>query len=203
MFKARKDGKPHLADLKAIVGGRSSEARFETLLRPHYEVLYRTAFRLTRSVQDAEDLAQEVCVRAYPRLKELEKLDDPKAWLLCVMRRLFIDQTRRYERRFVEPMETADASAWTSESAGPAEEAERAREAEDLERAWVHLDRDQRVLLTLHDVEGYSLAEINEITGIKEGTLKSRLHRARAKLGKLLRRQDTVSRFRARVGGRR
>jgi RNA polymerase sigma-70 factor (ECF subfamily) len=62
------------------------------------------------------------------------------------------------------------------------------------------LDADARVLLALHDIEGYSLAEMKEITGIKEGTLKSRLHRARAKLGKLLQRQTVVNQFRARTG---
>lgn len=190
-----------MAKLKVIDGGRSNEARFETLLRPHYEVLYRTAFRLTRSVEDAEDLAQEVCVRAFPRLEELEGLDDPRAWLLCVMRRLFIDQTRRYERRFVDSLDAAGGDVLASELPGPAEEADRQGEAEQLDRAWVHLDRDQRVLLVLHDIEGYSLAEVKALTGIKEGTLKSRLHRARTKLGKLLRRQETVTRYRASAGG--
>jgi RNA polymerase sigma-70 factor (ECF subfamily) len=57
-----------------------------------------------------------------------------------------------------------------------------------LDEAWRHLDEEQRALLALHDVEGYSLLELNELTGIKEGTLKSRLHRARVRLGKLLER---------------
>jgi RNA polymerase sigma-70 factor (ECF subfamily) len=155
---------------------------------------------LTRSVPDAEDLAQEVCVRAFPRLDELQQLDDPRAWLLCVMRRLFIDQTRRYERRFVDSLETTDQMLLAAREPGPAEEAERAIDARHLDLAWTHLDADARVLLALHDIEGYSLAEMKEITGIKEGTLKSRLHRARAKLGKLLQRQTVVNQFRARTG---
>ena len=68
------------------------------LVQPHYEVLYRVAYRLTRSKHDAEDLAQEVCVRAYPRLAQLEQLEQPRGWLLRVMYRLFIDWSRRYER---------------------------------------------------------------------------------------------------------
>jgi RNA polymerase sigma-70 factor (ECF subfamily) len=59
------------------------------------------------------------------------------------------------------------------------------------------------VLLALHDVEGHSLAEINEITGIKEGTLKSRLHRARVRLGKLLRREQAGNLTQLRTGARR
>jgi RNA polymerase sigma-70 factor (ECF subfamily) len=189
-----------MAELRVIAGRRSLDARFEALLQPHYELLYRTAYRLTRSVPDAEDLAQEVCVRAFPRLDELQQLDDPRAWLLCVMRRLFIDQTRRYERRFVDSLETTDQMLLAAREPGPAEEAERAIDARHLDLAWTHLDAGARVLLALHDIEGYSLAEMKEITGINEGTLKSRLHRARAKLGKLLQRQTVVNQFRARTG---
>ena len=71
----------------------------------------------------------------------------------------------------------------------PVEEAERALTQRRLSRAWQHLDKEQRALLALHDVEGYSLAELKELTGLKDGTLKSRLHRARIRLGKLLKRE--------------
>jgi RNA polymerase sigma-70 factor (ECF subfamily) len=65
------------------------------------------------------------------------------------------------------------------------------------------LDREQRALLALHDVEGYTLEEINRITGLKEGTLKSRLHRARVRLGKFLRREEEESAALRRAGARR
>jgi DNA-directed RNA polymerase specialized sigma24 family protein len=58
-----------------------------------------------------------------------------------------------------------------------------------LDNAWRHLDHEQRALLALHDIEGHTLAELMELTGLKEGTLKSRLHRARVRLGKLLQRE--------------
>lgn len=172
--------------LTVINGGRSFAQRFEALMKLHYTTLYRAAYRLTRSVDDAEDLVQEVCVRAFPRLEELEQLDQPRAWLLRVLRRIFIDQTRRYERRHVDSLETVDQAAMTASTPGPLEETESAERAERLARAWLRLDKDNRSLLALHDVEGYSLAELMRITGLKEGTLKSRLHRARVKLGRLL-----------------
>ena len=177
--------------------------RFAALVEPHYEVLYRAAYRLTRSTHDAEDLAQEVCVRAYPRLEELEMLDQPRAWLLRVMYRLFVDWTRRYERTHVESMETVDVSALESDEAGPAEMAQRLLDGGHLDSAWSKLDHEQRGLLALHDVEGYTLAELREITGLKEGTLKSRLHRARVRLGKLLRREQEASAARKRAGAQR
>jgi RNA polymerase sigma-70 factor (ECF subfamily) len=180
----------------------SAVERFEMLVQPHYEVLYRTAYRLTRSKHDAEDLAQEVCVRAYPRLEELARLEQPRGWLLRVMYRVFIDWSRRYERRHVTSMEVVDVLGVASDEPGPVELAEQLLDAKFLDRAWLRLDREQRALLALHDVEGHSLAEINEITGIKEGTLKSRLHRARVRLGKLLRHEQTSNVTRLHTGAR-
>lgn len=190
-----------MAKLTVISGGKSSAERFEALVGRHYDLLYRTAYRFTRSVHDAEDLVQEVCIRAYPRLDELESLDQPHSWLLCVMRRLFIDQLRRYERTNVESIGSHDESGFASDTPGPADETESALRSRRLDHAWHRLDHDQRSLLTLHDIEGYTLAELMKMTGLKEGTLKSRLHRARARLGKLLQRADALPTRKVRAGG--
>jgi len=167
-------------------GGESEQERFATLIRQHYRVLYRAAYRLTRSSVDAEDLVQEVCVRAYPRLGEIEELDQPRSWLLRVLYRLFVDLHRRYERANVRAI--GDDEEFASGEPSPAEEAERALDRWRIEDAWKHLSQEQRLLLVLHDVEGYSLAEIHSLTGLKDGTIKSRLHRARVRLGRLLQR---------------
>lgn len=179
----------------------SAEARFEALVRPHYDALYRTAWRWTRSTEDAEDLVQETLARAYPRLSELERLERPRSWLARVMYRLFVDGTRRHEHRKVVPLESAAAEHLASDEPGPEELAERARNAERVAQVWGRLDREKRVLLALHDIEGYTLAEIMQMTGLKEGTLKSRLHRSRVVLGRLLDPDCVVTRLRAGAGG--
>jgi len=166
----------------------SAPQRFAVLVEPHYDTMYRVAYRLTRSAPDAEDLAQEVCVRAYAHLAEIEVLEQPRGWLLRVLYRLFVDSVRRYERKHVGSIDDVDEDVLAYEGPSPVEEAERALERRRLDRAWRHLDNDQRALLALHDVEGYSLAELMQLTGLKEGTLKSRLHRARVRLGRLLQR---------------
>ena len=166
-------------------GGLSEQERFARLIRHHYRALYGAAYRLTRSAPDAEDLVQEVCLRAYPRLTEVEQLEQPRGWLLRVLYRLFVDLRRRYERNNVRAI--ADDEEFVSGDAGPAEEADRALDRLRIESVWRHLTREQRLLLVLHDVEGYSLGEIRSFTGMKDGTIKSRLHRARVRLGRLLR----------------
>jgi len=168
----------------------SAKQRFAVIVEPHYEAMYRLAFRLTRSPHDAEDLAQEVCARAYARLEELELLEQPRGWLLRVLYRLFIDSIRRYERKNVRSLEDADVGTLAYDGPTPLEEAQRAAERRRLDQAWRHLDHQQQALLALHDIEGHSLAELMQLTGLKEGTLKSQLHRARVRLGKLLHRQS-------------
>jgi RNA polymerase sigma factor (sigma-70 family) len=185
--------------LTVIEGGRSTADRFAAVVQPHYETMYRVAYRLTRSTQDAEDLAQEVCVRAYPRIDELEQLEQPRGWLLRVLYRVFVDSMRRYERNHVGSIDDVEESLLVSEQPGPAEEADRAMDRRRLDRAWRYLDQEQRALLALHDIEGHTLAEIHELTGLKEGTLKSRLHRARVRLGKLLRRKTPTEGAQARA----
>ena len=168
-------------------GGESEPDRFANLIRQHYQVLYRAAYRLTRSTVDAEDLVQEVCVRAYSRLVEVERLEQPRGWLLRVLYRLFIDVRRRYDRKHVRQIEEEEEFA--SSNPGPAEEADRASNRWRVEEAWRLLNEEQRLVLALHDIEGYSLLEIQKLTGLKEGTIKSRLHRARVRLGQLLQRE--------------
>jgi RNA polymerase sigma factor (sigma-70 family) len=176
--------------VKRSHGGKSDADAFTTLVQQHYQTLYRAAYRLTRSAVDAEDLVQEVCARAYPRMGEIARLEQPRGWLLRVLYRLFIDLRRRYERTHVRPI--ADDEEFTSHDLGPAEEADRALERSRVAAAWRHLSNEQRVLLAMHDIEGYTVAEIQAMTGIKEGTIKSRLHRARVRLGRLLLRKEAV-----------
>lgn len=177
--------------ITVLPGGRAAARQFEALVRPHYDTLYRVAYRLTRTVHDAEDLVQEACIRAYPHLEKLAGLEDPRGWLLNVMRNLFIDLTRRYEQSHVSSLETAVDAPLHDQAPGPAELADAALAGHRLDRAWRRLDPQQRELLALHDIEGYSLTELVGMTGLKEGTLKSKLHRARVRLGKLLRLEES------------
>jgi RNA polymerase sigma factor (sigma-70 family) len=192
-----------MAPMRLIAGRRQRAKRFEALIRQHYTALYRVAYRWTQSAEDAEDLVQETCTRAWPRLEELEQLDRPSAWLMRVMYRLFVDLTRRHDRRQVDELDDALLATLTSDEPGPDEQAEWAGKAARLARVWPRIDRDKRALLTLHDIEGYTLEELQEVTGLKEGTLKSRLHRARVSLGRMLQKDPDLAEFKVISGGKR
>ncbi|MBT8443698.1 MAG: RNA polymerase sigma factor, partial [Gammaproteobacteria bacterium] len=76
----------------------SRNTRFEELLRPHFEALYAAARRMTLSSESAEDLVQDVALKAFERMDELEKIEFPRAWLLKVMYNKFIDEHRNAKR---------------------------------------------------------------------------------------------------------
>src|SRR5438045_7705830 len=92
-------------------------ADFARLIAPHADALFRAAYRLTGNRADAEDLVQDVCVRAYANLVTLAKLERPKAWLMKIQYRAFVDGARRRGRSPLQS--TADDLGTTCPSAGP------------------------------------------------------------------------------------
>lgn len=170
-----------------------SAADFESLLRPHVEYLYRLAYRFTGRVEDAEDLVQDLLVKLYPRLHEIETLGQPRPWLARVLYRQFIDMVRRRERSAIDRTGTVSSededdplAALPADEPAPEEACERSLLQAQVLRALDQLNGEQRAVLTLHDIEGYRLEELEGILETPLGTLKSRLHRARRRLRALL-----------------
>ena len=174
--------------------GTGDAAEFERLLRPHIPVFYRSAYRWTGAVDRAEDLVQQLLVRLYPRLAELRALEQVRPWALRVMYRIFVDELRRTRASPVQfGLEATDDEGsgaedetWLDPGPEPAELVEQQITQERLLRAWEQLGEEHRAVLSLHDIEDYTLPELAQIMDIPLGTLKSRLHRARARLRELL-----------------
>lgn len=171
----------------------TAAAEFDHLLRPHVPALYRAAFRWTGAVDRAEDLVQELLVRLFPKLDELRELDRIRPWALRVMYRIFVDQVRRERNAPVQFGSDAPGEGGEEEgqefidpAAGPAELVEQEFTQERVLAAWESLGEEHRVVLSMHDIEDYSLPELSQIMEVPLGTLKSRLHRARARLRELL-----------------
>src|SRR5947208_16187330 len=89
---------------------RTAASKFEDLLRPQVEYLYRLAWRFTGSVADAEDLVQDLLLKLYPRTRELLDIEHLRPWLAKVLYRQYIDFVR--EQAHPPPVELAsDAEA--------------------------------------------------------------------------------------------
>lgn len=169
---------------------QNQQASFATLVRPHMDRLYRFAYRLAGNKAEAEDLFQDVLAKVFSRLDDLIDVEEPGSWMCRVMYNHFIDNRRRYARqRLVSVSEDALPGRGLEELPGdldPAADAERTENIMQLDAALAKLSDDHRLVVMMHDCEGYKLKEIQDITGDPVGTLKSRLHRARARLREIL-----------------
>jgi RNA polymerase sigma factor (sigma-70 family) len=163
----------------------TAHPEFRELVAPHLAALFRSAYRLTGNRQDAEDVVQEVCVRAYTHLAALRTLEQPKSWLLKIAYRVFVDGARRRARSPVRASTEDFDATRPSDEPTPEERAEGELAEARLLAALAKLDREQRALLALQ-VEGYSVAELAAMTDLSAEVLKARLYRARVRLGKLL-----------------
>ena len=171
---------------------RLASSNFEDILRPHVEFLYRLAWRFTGSSADAEDLVQDVLLKLFPRTRELSAIDKLRPWLARVLYRQYVDSVRQRGRSPMSGQATETEGdddpldGFAAAEDGPEEQAERGQLHERILRALDRLNPEQRAVITLHDVEGYSLVELEPILDTPLGTLKSRLHRARQQLRALL-----------------
>jgi RNA polymerase sigma-70 factor (ECF subfamily) len=163
----------------------TAKPEFRDLVAPHLPALFRSAYRLTGNRQDAEDVVQEVCMRAYTHLAALRALEQPKSWLLKIAYRVFVDGARRRARSPVRASAEDFDSTRSSDEPTPEERAEAELAECRLLAALAKLDREQRALLALQ-VEGYTIAELEALTELSADVLKARLYRARVRLGKLL-----------------
>lgn len=174
------------------MSGREKLARrmFSEMIKPHMEKMYGVAYRLTGSQAEAQDLFQDVLLKLYPRCDRLAEIESPGPWLARVIYNHFIDNKRRYLQRSLtlvahsEFSENPDLAPATQASIE--EITDQAFNIIRLRKALSRLSEEHRLVVNLHDIEGYTLAEVSEITGVSVGTLKSRIHRARARLRNIL-----------------
>jgi RNA polymerase sigma-70 factor (ECF subfamily) len=152
------------------------EERFEVEALAHLRSLYATACRLTRNPQDAEDLVQETCLRAYKAFDGFTPGTNIRAWLYTILYRVRTDAFRR-----------AGRSPQTVELKGegpavPPPQDALASGGEDIERALQGLPEVFRAAVVLRDIEDLSYQDIARVLDVPVGTVMSRIHRGRALL---------------------
>lgn len=167
------------------------------MVRPHFDRLYRLAWRLTGRKAEAEDLFQELLIKAFDKLDDLVGIEQPGPWLARVMYNLFIDERRRFARRRLHTIEDGqlpgDGLEGLPGAENPVHDNERMDTIRRLDTALSKLSDEHRLIVLLHDAEGYKMTEIQALTGIPLGTVKSRLHRARSRLREILMQDGTIS----------
>lgn len=165
-------------------------ARFEAEILPELEVLYRTAWSLTRSDADAQDLVQDTLLRAY---RSLERFDGryPRAWLLTIMRNANINRVRKKTPDLLDdPDLTFERSADFADDNDPERIVVEPEFEAAIETAFLALPEDFREIVELVDLNSLTYQEAAVALGIPVGTVMSRLHRARKRMRTALRKPD-------------
>ncbi len=159
-------------------------AEYGALTRENYDAVLRYSLRLTRHLQNAEDLCQETFLRGFMRFDSLDSTDSFRPWLLRIATNTFIGLYRRWRRRDEatwspqEVVERADAAVAVEVPEGPAPIAVHGEVLAAVES----LPVTYREAVTLVDLGDTSYEEAAEILSCPVGTVMSRLHRGRSEL---------------------
>jgi len=167
---------------------------FDSQVMPYLDSLYNTAYRMTRSAEDAEDLVQETYFKAYKYYDKFEEGTNLKAWLFKILKNTFINNYRKkkLEPRSVDFAEIEDSFERivrrdnSEQPADPESEYFTGVLDDDVKKALESLPYDYRMVVILADLEDFAYKEIADILDCPVGTVMSRLYRGRKLLEKAL-----------------
>ena len=165
-------------------------AFLESAINEYGKATYNYAYRLTQNEADARDLTQEAFIRVYRAWRSFKPGTSFLAWIYRIVSNLHRDELRRrkgrYQEEIPEDHELQEYGGGRPLAVEPIEEYVERQLSEPVSKALADLATEQRQIVLLADVEGYSYQEIAEIAGCTVGTVRSRLHRARGQLRGLL-----------------
>ncbi|HZT78952.1 MAG TPA: sigma-70 family RNA polymerase sigma factor [Gemmataceae bacterium] len=171
-------------------------AAFGELVRRYQDRLYNTVYRLVDNPEDAHDVVQEAFLNAYQSLDSFKGDSRFFTWLYRIAVNTAISQKRKH--RAVVSIDQGRSGEMSleppdeSEYSRPGEAMERAEEERRIQAALNRLSPEHRAVLVLKDIEGHKYEMIAEILGVPIGTVRSRLHRARAELREILEREENL-----------
>jgi RNA polymerase sigma-70 factor (ECF subfamily) len=166
---------------------------FDEIVTRYKDGIYNYVWRMVSNREDAEDLAQEVFVRAFAAIKTFRREANLRTWLYKIASNLCVDRYRRagLEKQWIIPLEREQNDSVRSmdipdHSNDPRRSFERSELQAEVQKALLKLPEKLRSAIILFDLEGLSYEEIADAMGCPIGTVKSRIFNARMKLRGLL-----------------
>jgi RNA polymerase sigma-70 factor (ECF subfamily) len=186
---SREEERGFVEELKA--GDRKA---FTRLVVEYQDRVFSYLYRMLGNPEEAEEVAQEVFIAAFRFIGSFRGEGSLYTWLLRIASNMYKNRIRYYVRRkrsretsIDDRIERADYRPIGERQDNP-EAILAAHQAEDaLRKGIAELPEDFREILVLRDIDLLTYQEIQELTGLAEGTIKSRLHRARHQLARLMR----------------
>jgi RNA polymerase sigma-70 factor (ECF subfamily) len=174
------------------------EKAFAEIVLHCQKKVFNIAYRMLGNLEEAKDLAQEVFISVFEAIKDLKEEVKFDAWLTQITLNHCRNRWKYLKRRqyfnsdsLDDPIETEDGDvpkAIYDPSGNPETLYEKKMIQQLIQRGLQKLKEHQRELLVLRDLQGFSYEEMGELLGLPEGTIKSRLHRARMDLKQVLER---------------
>ena len=152
---------------------------FKQLFLPCHRKLFSVAYRLMSNAQAAEDMVQETFLKLWMQRDKMEKVDNPEAYSITVLRRIFYDKMRA---RHLQEVDKDVGSLQVSSSQNISKQLEEADEYQRIRRLIIHLPEPQARIMLMRDIEDRSFEEISIETGLTEVNIRSILSRARKKI---------------------
>ena len=152
---------------------------FKQLFLPYHRKLFSVAYRLMSNAQAAEDMVQETFLKLWMQRDKIEKVDNPEAYSITVLRRIFYDKMRA---RHLQEVDKDVGSLQVSSSQNISKQLEEADEYQRVRQLITHLPEPQARIMLMRDIEDRSFEEISTETGLTEVNIRSILSRARKKI---------------------
>jgi RNA polymerase sigma factor (sigma-70 family) len=175
------DRTAHALDVQLVsLASAGDDAAFTTLVRRYHPAVFRWSLIFSRDADEAEDLAQEVFVRAHRNLSHYRSDGPLEAWLYAITRRAAIQSRRTRKRRkrlALSPSAVPQRQIYTTDPGG---RVDRQRAASLIQELFAELPSRQREIFDLVDLQGLSPAEAAERTGMKPVSVRASLFKARS-----------------------
>lgn len=182
-----------IEDLELIEKVRMGDSSaYAVLVRKYQDRVYNACWRISGNVEDARDLTQEAFLKAFERLADFRQLSGFYTWVFRIAVNLALSQRRSTGRKRTTSLDALTEATGTQAEALIARTKRAADRVDQREieaemhahiaRALQNLDEEHRAVVVLRDMEGLDYAEIAAVLDVPEGTVKSRLHRARMAL---------------------
>ena len=187
MARRQEDASPREDLLLLIQRSKAGDLKaFEQLILLHERRVLRTALRLLTRPEDAQDAAQEVYLRLYRHFRRFDERRDFSTWLYRITVNVCRDVHRRRQRNPTLSLDEMGARVPPVEpqadSLDPFDEFAKAEERRIMTEALAVLPEKERAAVVLRDLEGLSTAQVAEVLGSSETTVRSQISRARLKL---------------------